>query len=134
MLALYAIKQCIASTLYASYISNCLYPGIRWRMYTIHKLIKSSSYIHLHFIVYCQHLVQKEPKGRAGSGRNSLLQINIIWATATLGVLLVRTHYCLSTIPISCRCCLKSLIFFEKLKDLKRSNLLCLIEPIQYTE
>ena len=98
MLALYAIKQCIASTLYASYISNCLYPGIRWRVYTIHKLIKSSSYIHLHFIVYCQHLVQKSQKvGLDQAGHFFCKSILLGGITGmevlVLEVLLVRTHY-----------------------------------------
>ena len=119
MLALYAIKQCIASTLYASYISNCLYPGIRWRVYTIHKLIKSSSYIHLHFIVYCQHLVQKSQKVGLDQAGLSLLQINITWVTGIDfgGIACKNSLLHLSTITISCQCCFKSIFF---------TNLLCL--------
>ena len=72
-------------------ISNCLYPGIRWRMYTIQKLIKSSSYIHLHFIVYCQHLVEKSLKVGLDQAGLSLLQINITWVTGTFSILLLES-------------------------------------------
>ena len=92
-------------------ISNCLYPGIRWRVYTIHKLIKSSSYIHLHFIVYCQHLVQKSQK--VGLDQAGLLFVanQYYLGNWNFGGI---AHYCFSTIPISCQHCLESSIIFYK--------------------